>query len=207
MLNSPLGGVDADGHSICVWCMHFTEHLVAVAKDVGLGLVKTAVNTINMFGGDCGNCQSRLAPTYGPSNLTQAVTMMAAPFVVPGVSVAVSATAAAPVELEAAPSIIDTYFHYGQMADEAKFSGGLRPGSFATTDGTLTGAEAKSTLALPQPTPPNAVYTVTPEPGTPVNGPTTVQPQFGQPGGGQEVTFPQGTGPGTVSPPKPIPPS
>jgi hypothetical protein len=39
----------------------------------------------------------------------------------------------------------------------------LRPGSYANTTGTLTGAEAKSTLALPHANVPDAVYPVTPE--------------------------------------------
>ena len=47
---------------------------------------------------------------------------------------------------------------------------------------------------------------MTPAPGTPVTDPVPAAPQFGQPGGLPEVQFPQGTGPGTVGPPKQIPP-
>ena len=98
------------------------------------------------------------------------------------------------------------FYHYGFAADESKFANGLRPGSYATTTGDLSGQGAKSSLALPHANAPDSVYQVTPGVGTPVNGPSIVAPQFGQPGGGQEVTFPQGTGPGTVGPATPNPP-
>jgi hypothetical protein len=99
-----------------------------------------------------------------------------------------------------------TFFHYGYLADEPYFAGGLRAGSFATTEGGLTGAEAQSTLSLPHATVPDAVYPVTPEPGAPVIGPTEVAPEYGQPGLGKQVQFPQGTGPGTVGPPRVVRP-
>ncbi len=98
------------------------------------------------------------------------------------------------------------YYHYGYTSQAASFGGGLWPGSYATTVGGLTGAEAKSGLALPHEAPPDAVYVVTPEPCTPVTEPTPAEPKFGQPGGLPEVQFPEGTGPGTVGPPIPIPP-
>jgi hypothetical protein len=61
----------------------------------------------------------------------------------------------------------ETFYHYGYAENAAGFQGGLRPGGFATSLGDLTGAGVQSGLALPRPTaPPNAVYTVTPQPGT-----------------------------------------
>jgi RHS repeat-associated protein len=110
---------------------------------------------------------------------------------------------------EAVTAAGDTFTHYGYLADSDNFAGGLRPGSFATTESDLTGSEAQSGLALPnRPAlgPPDAAYPVAPEPGTPIVGPSTVRPAFGQPGGLTEVQFPNGTGPGTVGTPKPIPP-
>jgi Concanavalin A-like lectin/glucanases superfamily/Domain of unknown function (DUF2341)/NHL repeat len=105
-----------------------------------------------------------------------------------------------------------TYFHYGYSSQAAGFGGGLWPGSFATTIPGLTGAQAKSGLALyNKPAPPDAMYIVTPEPCTPIIGPTPAEPQVDQftgqtlPGGLPEVQFPVGTGPGTVGPPIPLP--
>ncbi len=100
----------------------------------------------------------------------------------------------------------DTFTHYGFVSDADSFANGLRPGSFATTSSGLTGEEAQSGLSLPHATVPDAAYPITPEPGTPIIGPSPAQPAFGQPGGLPEVQFPQGTAPGTVGPPRPIPP-
>lgn len=99
----------------------------------------------------------------------------------------------------------ETFSHYGYAEQAANFQGGLRPGGFATSIGDLTGAEAQSGLALRHATPPNAVYTVTPQPGTWVRANPVTAPQFGQPGGLPEFQFPGGTGPGTVSPPRLLP--
>jgi RHS repeat-associated protein len=99
----------------------------------------------------------------------------------------------------------ETYFHYGQLKDAPKFEAGLRPGGFATTAGGLTGAEAKSGLALPHTDPPNAVYVVMPQPGTMIRINPRTAPKYGQFGGLPEVEFPLGTGSGTVSGPQSIP--
>ena len=99
----------------------------------------------------------------------------------------------------------ETFSHYGYAENAASFQGGLRPGGFATSVGDLSGAGAQSGLALPRAVPPNAVYTVTPEAGTWIRANPVTRPQFCQPGGLPEYQFPGGTGPGTVSPPRPIP--
>lgn len=99
----------------------------------------------------------------------------------------------------------ETFSHYGYAEQAASFQGGLRPGGFATSVGDITGAEAQSGLALPHATPPNAVYTVTPQPGTWIRANPVASPQFGQPGGLPEFQFPGGTGPGTVSLPRRLP--
>jgi len=99
----------------------------------------------------------------------------------------------------------ESFLHYGYAEQAAGFAGGLRPGGFATTASGLTGAEARAGLALPRAVPPNAVYTVTPTPGTTIRGNPVTSPQFGQPGGLPEFQFPLGTGPGTISSPRPIP--
>jgi RHS repeat-associated protein len=122
----------------------------------------------------------------------------------------VEATAAAEGTMAVSPYRMttagETFSHYGYADSAASFEGGLRPGGFATSVGDLSGAEAQSGLALPRPTaPPNAVYTVTPQPGTWVRVNPVTAPQFGQPGGLPEFQFPGGTGPGTVSPPRLIP--
>jgi RHS repeat-associated protein len=98
----------------------------------------------------------------------------------------------------------EQFFHYGYSEQAASFETGIRPGGFATNAADLSGAEAQSRLALPHANAPNAVYTVSPEPGTWIDVNPVVKPAFGQPGGGAEVTFPNGTGPGTVSDPSPI---
>ena len=77
----------------------------------------------------------------------------------------------------------------------------LRPGGSATTLSDLTGAEAKSGLALPHAAPPNAVYTITPKPGTLIRVNPVAEDLFNQPGGLPEIQFPMGTEPGTVSAP------
>lgn len=99
----------------------------------------------------------------------------------------------------------ETFFHYGYDSQAENFAGGLRPGGYATDAGNLSGEEAQSGLALPHAEPPDAVYTVTPQPGTLTNVNPIVRPQFGQPGGLTEIQFPLGTGPGTVSGPASIP--
>jgi hypothetical protein len=99
----------------------------------------------------------------------------------------------------------ETFSHYGFAEDAAGFQGGLRPGAFVTSAGNLSGAEAQSGLALPNATPPNAVYGVAPAAGTWIRVNPVTAPQFGQPGGLPEYQFPGGTGSGTVSPPRRIP--
>lgn len=103
----------------------------------------------------------------------------------------------------------DVFFHYSFLVHASHFAGGLRPLSYATDIGTLSGIEAQEGLALPHANPPDAVYTVTPAPGTPVLvDPThpTARPMFNQPGGLPEYIFPEGTTPGSISPPRAIPP-
>jgi RHS repeat-associated protein len=99
----------------------------------------------------------------------------------------------------------ERFLHYGYSEDAALFENGIRPGGWGTTAEGLTGAEARSGLALPHATAPNAVYTVTPEPGTLIQVNPTVAAKFGQPGGLSEVQFIHGTGFGTVSAPVLIP--
>jgi RHS repeat-associated protein len=216
--NNPVSGADTDGH--CWPICQVIEIVKGIVRDGGAGpYVKN-----NVIGGGKGlgalgvkafraatapNLHSAIASqamplpkAVTPSNLTQAQASLTTQTLAPlALGPAIGAIEGASMGLETT-----TFFHYGFAADEANFASGLRAGSFATTDGGLTGADAQSTLALGHETVPDAVYPVTPEPGTPMNGPSTVQPANGQPGGGQEVTFPQGTGPGTVGPPKPIPP-
>jgi hypothetical protein len=117
-------------------------------------------------------------------------------------STAAVLTTAAPVG-----RALGSFKHFGNADDAAGFAGGLRPGSFATNSATTirTGEQARGTLALPHAQAPNAVYTVKPEFWRFVRGPSRVKPANGQPGGGWEYQFPTGTGPGTVSAPKPIP--
>ena len=223
--NNPLGGADPDGHcdiscqfSIVMGIVNGIRRdgsVGAYAKNVGTGILKGAgsavVNTARLAaaGTNPGAIAAAvLSPgpkALQPSNTTQAQASLATQLVLP--AVAGMGVGALSGEAAAAPGEAASFFHYGYMADEANFAGGLRAGAFATTDGGLTGSEAQSTLALPNRISgvPDAVYPVTPDSGTPVNGPTTVQPANGYPGGGQEVTFPQGTGPGTVGPPKQIP--
>jgi hypothetical protein len=99
----------------------------------------------------------------------------------------------------------ETFLHYGYAEQAAGFSGGLRPNGFATTVGGLSGTEARAGLSLPRAVPPNAVYTVAPQPGTVIRVNPVTAPQFGQPGGLPEFQFPFGTGPGTISGPRSIP--
>jgi len=99
----------------------------------------------------------------------------------------------------------ETFLHYGYAEDTAQFASGLRPGSYATNAVGLTGAEARSGLALAGQRPlPNAVYTVSPNQGTWINVTPVIRPDFNQPGGLTEFRFLYGTGPGTVSGPSPI---
>lgn len=99
----------------------------------------------------------------------------------------------------------ESFLHYGYAEQAAGFAGGLRSGGFATTASGLSGVEARAGLSLPRAVPPNAVYTVTPQPGTVIRVNPVTAPQFGQPGGLPEFQFPWGTGPGTISGPRPIP--
>ncbi|MGA2082384.1 MAG: hypothetical protein ABSH53_17485 [Holophaga sp.] len=85
------------------------------------------------------------------------------------------------------------------------FHAGLRPGSYATNLHGLTSVEAQRGLALPHPTPPDAVYVVTPRPGTWIGCNPCIEPRFGHPGGLPEYCFPHGTEAGTVSAPRPLP--
>ena len=100
----------------------------------------------------------------------------------------------------------ESFSHYGYAEQSAGFGNGLRVGSsYATPVQGLSGGEAQSGLALPRDLPPNAVYSVTPNPGTPIRVNPVTQPAFGQPGGLPEVQFYMGTQPGTVSGPVRIP--
>ncbi|MFI0347969.1 MAG: RHS repeat-associated core domain-containing protein, partial [Chthoniobacterales bacterium] len=95
----------------------------------------------------------------------------------------------------------ETFFHYGYAEQSSGFQNGLNPGGFATTVSDLTGAEAKTGLALPRAIPPNAIYKVSPQPGTLIRVNPVAEPLFGQPGKLPEFQFPFGTTPGTVSGP------
>ena len=221
--NNPLSRFDADGHN---WFTDFAqgladstyrslvqiaEHPIATAKGVGTAIehpiaagkaIGSAVaGTVEAAAHGEGRAIGQIVGTVG--------TAIAGGAIARGVGVAGEVGAEAGSFVGESTSVTTSesvFYHYGFAADESKFANGLRPGSYATTTGDLTGQGAKSSLALPHANAPDSVYQVTPGVGTPVNGPSTVAPQFGQPGGGQEVTFPQGTGPGTVGPATPIPP-
>jgi hypothetical protein len=109
-----------------------------------------------------------------------------------------------------------TFYHYGYASQAPRFSGGMDPGSYGTSDPTIvSGSAAQQLYALPPQnpldTPPDALYTITAPPGTPVQnlgpvGPTTFPGVFNptgqdvtRTGGGNEVKFPNGTPPGSVS--------
>ena len=77
----------------------------------------------------------------------------------------------------------ETFFHYGFSEHASRFSGGLKPGGFATSVDNLSGKEATSGLSLRHDIFPNAVYTVTPKPGTLVRSNPVAEPKFKQPGG------------------------
>jgi RHS repeat-associated protein len=219
VVNNPTTTADPDGHcipfcaittAIANWALNGITRdgsVGAFAKNNGIGLAKGAGQVgVGLAAGLADKAVPGAAIQLSftktgqtainavtPSNQTQA---QAAPVGAAIATTAVTMGVAAGVgALDSAMSGAE-YFHYGYLADEANFAGGLRAGSFATTDGTLTGADAQSSLSLPHSTVPDAVYPVTPEPGTPVTGPTTVQPEFGQPGGGQQVQFPQVRGQG-----------
>jgi RHS repeat-associated protein len=222
--NSPMRGTDPDGH--CPWCdgisvatwfgqrVGVDGGVKPALKNIGIGAAKGTgtfvYNTVKMAsaaGSPGAAIAAALTPppaALQPSNQTQAqasavtqITLTAATAVIPLLGEETSATTA----------LGDTFTHYGFLADADSFSGGLRPGSFATTMSDLTGSEAQSGLALPaRANLPDAAYTVTPDPGTSIIGPSPAAPANGQPGGLPEVQFPQGTGPGTVAPPRPIPP-
>lgn len=98
----------------------------------------------------------------------------------------------------------ETFYHYGYGADAGRFGSGLRPNGWATTTPNLSGAQAWDGLSLPRATMPDAVYTVTPQPGTWIRVNPTAGPLNGHAGGLPEVQFPYGTGPSTVSPPRVI---
>lgn len=223
--NNPLSRADADGHCDPGQCMAIAlgifygimrdggvkPYLKNVGTGIAKGLGSLAVNGAKLAaaGPNPGPIVAAMITpgpkALRPSNVTQAQASLATQIVVP----AVAGMAAGPLLGAAGAGEVEasaTLFHYGYIENESMFAGGLRAGSFATTDGGLTGAEAQSMLALPHELPPNAVYPVTPEPGTLMIGPTRVEPEFGQPGGGLQVQFPNGTGPGTVGAPKPIPP-
>jgi len=95
----------------------------------------------------------------------------------------------------------ETFYHYGYIEHAPLFQNGLRPGSYATSIGTLTAMEAQAGLALPLGAPRNVVYTVSPPKGTIIIVNPSVRPSWGQPGGLPECIFPNGTPPGSVSPP------
>jgi len=221
--NNPLNRFDFDGHN---WfgdfaqgladstyrpIVHIVEHPIATAEGIGTAIAHPIVtgeaigsavkNTVVAAAHGDGRAIGQIVGTVGMAVAGGALTRGA------GVAGEVGAEAGEFVGPTSSVTTTESvYFHYGFAADESKFANGLRPGSYATTTGSLTGAEAKSSLALPHGNAPDSVYKVTPGVGTPINGPSTVAPQFGQPGGGQELTFPQGTGSGTVGPATPIPP-
>jgi len=120
----------------------------------------------------------------------------------PGTSIPIStATTSVEVSVFRQTTAGETFLHYGYAEQSAGFAGGLRANGFATTVGGLSGTEAQAGLALPRAIPPNAVYTVSPQPGTLIRVNPVTAPQFGQPGGLPEFQFPLGTAPGTVSGP------
>jgi RHS repeat-associated protein len=96
----------------------------------------------------------------------------------------------------------ETFYHYGYASQAARFLGGLVPNGWATSLPGLSGARAKSGLALPFDAPRDAVYTVTPARGTWVRANPVAEAKYGQPGGLPEYQFPNGTGPGTVAAPR-----
>jgi hypothetical protein len=59
----------------------------------------------------------------------------------------------------------ESFYHYGYSEQASGFQNGLRPGGYATSIGDLSGSEAQSGLALRHEIPPNAVYSITPDPG------------------------------------------
>jgi RHS repeat-associated protein len=101
MRNNPLSGVDADGHWPIFNAMdpNTWKNIGSGVGHVAIALGKTTVNAINFLTGDC-SCQSKSIAPLQPNGNVEAATMIAAPLVVPGMSIAVSAAAPAALETE-----------------------------------------------------------------------------------------------------------
>jgi hypothetical protein len=88
-------------------------------------------------------------------------------------------------------------------------SGGLLPGTYATTEEDAThvhtGRDAVKRYALPNPIPAVNVFTIDPPLGTILKR-GVAQPAYGQPGGGVEIIFVNGSPDNTVTGPEQIPP-
>ena len=101
------------------------------------------------------------------------------------------------------------YFHYGYGAEQARFAGGLLPGSHGTPDFYTSGSVARYKLQLQHhPLPPDARYSVTVDLAKdPFLGPSPVYEKGTmppKPTGGTQVIFPKGTQRGSVGPPEPL---
>lgn len=87
-------------------------------------------------------------------------------------------------------------------------SGGLLPGTFATTEedarNVRTGIEAINRYAMPSDEPAIYVFTIKPPENTALRR-GTVEPAYGKPGGGVEVIFVNGSPEKTVTGPDTIP--
>jgi hypothetical protein len=148
-------------------------------------------------------------------NLVNTLAIMALGTTVEFLSEGLGGSGTSSVESEEAPGTAvstfrettegETFEHYGYSAEAGSFAGGMNSGSYATRTAGLSGAEARSSLALPRAAAPDAAYTVTPRPGTLVRVNPAVRPANGQAGGGSEIEFILGTQPGTVGPAKPVP--
>ena len=135
------------------------------------------------------------------------VTLITAPLMFDGGAVAPEArSTSTALSTSRSTTAGEEFFHYGFSQHAESFSGGLRPGGYATSSSTLTGEAAQTGLALPHPNAPNAFYTVRPPVGTPIENLGNAWPNYGQPGGLPEYRFPLGTPPGSVTGPTPIPP-
>jgi hypothetical protein len=228
MRNNPLVGRDPDGHC-CDWddLSQFASGvadttyrpIVQAAShpiDTGTGMVKAIAHPVSTAVAikDAVVTTSHAALSGDPNAIGKVTGTVASALLTAGAAKAASAVlegaemggAAAEVTTALSTSRVttigETFYHYGFFEYAESFTGGLRPGGFATSFAELSGADARSGLSLPHSIPPNAVYTVTPKAGTWLAINPIVEPQFGQPGGLVEYQFPHGTGPNTVSLPR-----
>ena len=166
MRNNPLSGTDPDGHC-CLWVdvnrwISNPSSLGTQLGNIGIGLLKTGANMLNMVQSDHDLPASAQVPMLQPSNPAEAATMFMAPLIAPTLAPEALATESSSVSMLIDTTTV-THFTDNATVQAITDAGGLlRQGTYVTTPGEIpVGASSSQVEGLLEITPGKGANSIT----------------------------------------------